>query len=197
MRTVKVWTTLLAIALLFVLAVPALAEQGEHQATYGTVKSASADQQKLVVTDKDGKDWAYHVPRDAKVILPDQSWTNASVTDLKAKEDVALIWNRTEDNALQALAIVVRSGRFRDAGMAWANIKSTDANDNTIKATDSTGKEWTFHLAKGEHLRMNDKQSALTDLKADQRVIIVYDKQGNDFRVLAVATPPTEANRGK
>jgi hypothetical protein len=196
MRMAKVGTALLAVALLFVLALPAKAEVQEHAATYGTIKSVNADQHLMVVTDKDGKDWTYHMAKDARIILPDQSWTNAKLNDLKANQDVGLLWEKTTNDNLRALAVLVRSGRFKDAGISWSTIKGTDTNDNTIKATDVGGKEFTFHLAKGSQLRMNDKQATLNDLKANERAIFIWEKQGTDLRVLAVATPP-ESDRSK
>src|ERR1051326_7115922 len=105
---------LLAAALLVVFAVPALAEDNrENKAAYGVIKSLNADQQKLVVRDNNGKDWAYHVPKDAKVFIPGND--NARLNDLKANDDVGVLWDRTSDDKLRAFAIVQRSGDFKGA----------------------------------------------------------------------------------
>jgi Cu/Ag efflux protein CusF len=184
LQVAKVWPVLLVLSLILVLALPAQAEQ--NQATTGTIKSVTAEQNQIVVTDKDGKDWSYQVKKDARCFVPNED--NAGLANLKAGEEVALLWEKGKGDQLQAHAILVRTGDFKNAGLAHGKVKSTDANDRSFTTSDADGKDMTFHMNDGAKIRLNDKEAKLNEIKANDRVIIVWEKSGDQNRALAVCT---------
>jgi hypothetical protein len=183
----KAWPVFLALALVLGLSRPAQAN--DESPTAGTVKSVSAANHQMVVTDKNGKDWSYEVTKDAKFILPDHNSTNASLADIKAGDDVSLLWEK-KGNEFQTNAILVRSGDFKNASLAMGTIKTVHAADHTFTATDAKNKEWTYHLANQGKIRVNGRQASLNELKANENVILAWEKSGNEYRVLGVCTAP-------
>ena len=187
---------LLVLALVMVLAVPALAQQNQaatgseqSQSTTGTIKSVTADQNQIIVTDKDGKDWTYHVRKDAHFFVTREE--NASLANLKAGEDVALLWEKGKGNAadrLETNAILVRTGDFKNAGLIETKVKSAD--DKTLTAMAADGKDMTFQMHEGGKIRLNNKEAKLNEVKANDRVIIAFERTGDQNRALAVCSAP-------
>ena len=69
--------------------------------THGKIKSVSADNKEIVFTDKDGKDWTFHLADDAKIRVADK---DQRLNDLKTGESVAIIYEK-KDNKLMAKEI--------------------------------------------------------------------------------------------
>jgi Cu/Ag efflux protein CusF len=195
MRLPRLLLALLALALLLAWASPGWASEP----TRGTVKSVDADQHQIVVTDKNNKDWTYRVLDKPAIFMPSEGAakteeSKAKLSDLKAGEDVSLLWEKKDDR-LQASAILVHRGDFKDAELAAGTIKNIGADNNQFTATDSNGKEWTFQMADNARLRLNNKSSKLGDFKNNEHVAIVYEKKGDQFRVLAMCDDPARAER--
>ena len=83
---------------------------------------------------------------------------------------------------------------FVFAGSAWAaeakgKIKTVTPDKNEFVMNDNDGKAWTFQSAKECKITLNDKESKLADLQADDEVQITYEKDGD--RLVASAVKAT------
>ena len=64
------------------------------------------------------------------------------------------------------------------AADAKGKIKTVTADKNEFVMTDDTGKSWTIMVSKDAKVQLNNKDSKLADLQADDEVQIAYDKDG-------------------
>jgi hypothetical protein len=64
------------------------------------------------------------------------------------------------------------------AADAKGKIKTVTADKHEFVITDSDGKAWTFMCTDKGKILINDKESKLSDLQADDEVVITYDKDG-------------------
>jgi len=62
---------------------------------------------------------------------------------------------------------------------AKGKVKTVTADKNEFVMTDDTGKSWTIMVAKDAKVRLNDKDSKLADLQADDEIQITYEKDGD------------------
>jgi hypothetical protein len=62
---------------------------------------------------------------------------------------------------------------------AKGKIKTVTADKNEFVMTDDTGKSWTIMVAKDAKVQLNNKDSKLADLQADDEVQISYEKDGD------------------
>lgn len=65
-----------------------------------------------------------------------------------------------------------------NAADAKGKIKTVTADKHEFVITDSDGKTWTFTCNKDGKVLINDKESKLSDLQADDEVVITYEKDG-------------------
>src|SRR5262249_30399432 len=89
-RLPKWVVALVALAVVLALVAPVAAAEFK-----GKIKTVSADKKELVCTDKDGKDWTFQVPVDAKIRLADK---DMKLNDLKAGEEVTVTYEKKGDN---------------------------------------------------------------------------------------------------
>jgi Cu/Ag efflux protein CusF len=162
----------LALALVVVVASPALATV--------KIKSVSPDQKQLVVTDKDGKDWTYHATDNMKIFMPGNK--EGKLSDLKAGEDISLLWEKRGEQFF-ADAILLQQGDLKDAMLAQGTVKKVDASNNQVMVTDRDNKEWTYHFTDKGRVTLGTKQGKLSDLKDNDKVIVVYEKKGDQYLV--------------
>jgi hypothetical protein len=65
------------------------------------------------------------------------------------------------------------------AADAKGKIKTVTADKSQFVMADDTGKNWTITVAKDAKVRLNDKESKLADLQADDEVQVTYEKDGD------------------
>jgi hypothetical protein len=163
-----------ALALVFVFASPAFALK---------IKSVSADQHQMTVTDKDGKDWMYVVTDDAKIFLPNSK--EGKLGDLKEGQEVTLIWEKRADK-LFTNAILLNEGNLKDALLGAGAVKRVNADQNEFVITDKDNKEITCRFDDKGQVTVGTKAGKLGDLKQGDKVIMVYEKKGDQFNVRSV-----------
>ena len=78
-----------------------------------------------------------------------------------------------------ALAFVFALVTAAYAADAKGKIKTVTADKSQIVMTDDTGKNWTITAATDAKVRLNDKESKLADLQADDEVQVTYEKDGD------------------
>jgi len=180
----------LALALTIGLSLPVLAAdeaakanpQADQQSAQGKVVSVSADQNQVVVRDQNGREWTFHVARDAK--LHGTNNQEMKLADLKEGDQVTINYHMAANE--------VRSDRnAQGAELAQGRIKSLGADNNQFVLTDNNGKDWTFRADANARVRVNDKDGKLADLKAGDDAVIAYNRQGDQFQARDV-----EAERG-
>lgn len=64
------------------------------------------------------------------------------------------------------------------AAEAKGKIKTVTADKNEFVMNDADGKAWTIHSGKDCKFTVNDKESKLADLQADDEVQVTYEKDG-------------------
>ncbi len=78
---------------------------------------------------------------------------------------------------LAVLALVIFAGSAF-AVDAKGKIKTVTADKHEFVMTDSDGKNWTMTCSKETKILVNDKESKLADLQADDEVTVTYEKDG-------------------
>ena len=78
-----------------------------------------------------------------------------------------------------ALAFVFALVTAAYAADAKGKIKTVTADKSQFVMTDDTGKNWTITAATDAKVRLNDKESKLADLQADDEVQVTYEKDGD------------------
>jgi hypothetical protein len=69
--------------------------------------------------------------------------------------------------------------RLALADEAKGKIKAVNADKKEFVLTDTNNKDWTFELTKDAKLTCDDKPCTLADLKAGDRVTIMYEKKAD------------------
>ena len=77
-----------------------------------------------------------------------------------------------------ALVAVFALASTAFAAEAKGKIKTVTADKNEIVVTDADGKAMTFTAARDCKVTVNDKESKLADLQADDEIAITYEKDG-------------------
>lgn len=179
MRSIK-WA-LPALILVLGSASVALAANGVK----GTLKSAAANE--MVVTDEQGKDWTFRVADRAIIVCPDKE--NAKASDLKAGAPVSVIFDKKGD-AMTATAILHHDGALKDALLSTGSVKTAADASGNIVISDSNGKDWTFSTNDQSKVRLNNAPAKINELKRGQEVVYVYEKKGDQLRLLDVCDCP-------
>jgi hypothetical protein len=78
-----------------------------------------------------------------------------------------------------ALACALTFSLAAQAADAKGKVKTVTADKNEFVMTDADGKSWTITAAKDAKVRLNDKDSKLADLQADDEVQVTYEKDGD------------------
>lgn len=164
----------LALVVVLGLAAPVLAD--------ATIKNINAANNQLTITEN-GKDTTYTCTDNCKIIL--QDGREGKLSDLKEGQKVALLWEKRNDQFFTN-AILDRQGTFADAGLAQGTVKSVNADQHEFVVTDSKGKDWMYHLDDNGKVRVSNKDVELNELKANDKVIVVWEKKGERYNVLMV-----------
>jgi hypothetical protein len=85
-----------------------------------------------------------------------------------------------------ALAFVFALCTAAYAADAKGKVKSVAADKNEFVMTDETGKSWTISVGTDAKVRLNDKDSKLADLQADDEVQVTYEKVGDKIMASAI-----------
>jgi hypothetical protein len=75
---------------------------------------------------------------------------------------------------LALLAGMSAPARAADEEKVRGRIKSLRADKNEFVMTDSTGKNWNFHVDVGAKVYVKDKESKFSDLQVDDHVLVTY-----------------------
>ena len=78
-----------------------------------------------------------------------------------------------------ALLAVFALASSAAAAEAKGKIKTVTADKNEFVMNDADGKAWTFTAAPTCKVTVNDKESKLADLQADDEVQVTYEKDGD------------------
>jgi Cu/Ag efflux protein CusF len=171
-RLPKCVRVLLGLALFLGLAAPALAAND----TKGTLKSIDHKKLTFVMTDKNGRDWTFHMGDGIQVRLNDK----ASAFD-KLKEGDKIYVKYAKDGE-KLVASEVDATESAEATNTRGTIKSIDVNKNEFVLSDKNGKDWTFRMADDAKVQTSTNKTAkLEDLKVGDKVMVDYTKKGNDF----------------
>ena len=78
-----------------------------------------------------------------------------------------------------ALACLFAFTLAASAADAKGKVKSVTADRSEVVMADDAGKNWTITAAKDCKVRLNDKDSKLEDLQADDEITVTYEKDGD------------------
>jgi len=173
----------LALGLVLGLATPLLAdeERGDRgqQATgtvQGQVQQVDADQNQIVLKDQQGRERTFHVRRDAQVRL---NGKDSRITDLRQGDQVTISYVRVAQD--------VRSPQRGQEGHAIrGQVQRIAADQNQLVVQDQEGKEWTFQVGRDAQVRVGDREQRLADLKQGDRVIVLYNREGDTLTAHAI-----------
>jgi Cu/Ag efflux protein CusF len=162
----------LVLVLALVLVAPVLADV--------RVKSVSPDSKMLTVTDKDGKDWTYHLADNAKIFT--STGKEGSLRNLQAGDNIELLWEKRGDR-YYTNAILQRQGAYQNYMLAQGTVQSVAPDQEQVVVTDVKGKNWPYHVASDSKITLNNKGSRLNDLKTGDKVMFIYEKKGNNYTI--------------
>jgi Cu/Ag efflux protein CusF len=147
------------------------------------IKSVSADQKQFVITNQEGKDITLNLADNVRIFLPDGK--DGSAKDLKAGQNVSFLWEE-KGGKFFATAVVENRGNYKDAMLAQATLKSVGAGGSEFVVTDAANKEWTLQMADKGKVALNNKESKLSDLKAGDKVTLIFEKKGAKLNALGI-----------
>lgn len=185
----------LALALLIGLATPVLADDKPGQANQNTqaqkdqtkqamdtargeITKVMADQHRFTLKADNGREWTFRVGQNDKIRVNDKE---TSLADLKTGEQITVHFR------LQARDINTGDAT-KTQDLAQGQITQVQADQNQFVLKDRQGKDWTFRLAPGAMVRLNDKDTKLADLKTGDNATIVYQKQNDQFQAREVCS---------
>jgi hypothetical protein len=172
-RLPKAVRVVLGLALLLGLATPVLAASD----TKGTLKSIDHKKLTFVMTDKNNKDWTFHMGEGIQVRLNDKA---SSFDNLKEGDSIYIKYAK-DGNKLVA-SEVEATHKADTATNTRGTIKSINTNKNEFVLTDKDGKDWTFKMADDAKVQTSDNKTAkLEDLKVGDKIRVDYTKKGDDF----------------
>lgn len=191
-RVPLLYLSLLAVAALALAVSPGLAAEQKNavETARGTVQSVAADQNQIVVKDKDNKEWTYDVLKDATIFGADEG--NGKLADLKTGDEVSLLWQKKGDK-YEACAILPRKGAFQKTDLTAGKIKRVSADANELMVTDSGGRETTYQINDKARIQLNNRAVKLADFKAGDPVVIAYDRDGDKYMVKCICNHPGRA----
>jgi Cu/Ag efflux protein CusF len=174
MRTTQVLFAGLALAALAFLATPVLAAD-----TQGTIQSVNTKNHTFVMKDVNGRDWTFKEGDNIQIRCNDKA---CSLADLKEGDKVLINYAKTGNDLIASDVKATRSGSGAGAAEATAGtIRKIDTAHNQVTITDKNGKDWTFGLADGAKVELNNRASTLADLKVGEPVTVKYETKGKDY----------------
>jgi Cu/Ag efflux protein CusF len=173
-RFAKSLVPVLAVALLAVLSNPALAADAVAR---GKIKSIEANKKEFVLTDMNGKDWTFTLGDHFTISRGEKE---GKFEELKSNDDVSIAYDKGITK-YTATYILVHEGANKNAELGRGSVKTFDADKKQLVLTDPNGKDWTFTIANDAKVRVNDKDSKVSDLKLGDKVTVVFDKKGDEM----------------
>lgn len=171
-RMPKLWPAVFVFGLLFALATPALASD-----TKGTIHSVNADKSKFVMTDENGVDWTFKAGDNIQVRINDKAM---ALKDLHEGDQVRITYAKSGRDLIASEVTVKRTGDTTDTATR-GTLKTINTDNNSFVITDKNDREWTFFMADGAKVKLNDKSKHLSDLHPGEKVHVTYIKKGNDL----------------
>jgi hypothetical protein len=94
---------------------------------------------------------------------------------LAEREDNSMMTAKVDHDDLE---LAIRREIYRRTGGRVLGLE-VEVHDEAAQLvmTDNNGKDWTFHLEKDGKIQLADKEVKLSDLKADDKVTIKYEKK--------------------
>jgi len=166
-RLPKLFLVVLTLALLASLTTPALAADTAK----GKIKTVFPDKDELLLTDARGQDWLFNIGQGTKMFVNGKA---ARLNDFKVGDLVTIIYTKSGNRFVPQ---EIRSGVDEDRGTTQGQLRSVTADKNQFVLTDTDGKNWTFMLADGAKITVNNRASQLQDLKAGDLVRVTYEKR--------------------
>jgi hypothetical protein len=173
-RFAKCLVPVLALALVAILSNAALAADAIAQ---GKIKSVEANKKEFVLTDMNGKDWTFDLADHFTISRGEKE---GKFEELKPNDEVSIAYDKGITK-YTASYILVREGTNKTSELGRGSVKTFDADKKQLVLTDPNGKEWTFHIGSDAKVRLNDKESKVSDLKLGDKVTVVYDKKGDEM----------------
>jgi colicin import membrane protein len=169
-RLPKCVAGLTAVALITLLASPLLANN-----VVGTVKSVSADQKQLVLTDTNGRDWNIQLGQNAQVR---QGNRESRAADLRPGQVVNITY-QLQNNAMVASEIATREAQqavTANAGQQQPaqqgqQARQTNQDQQAQQGQQQQGQQATEHHARGK----------IENVAADRHEFTVRDQKGHDW----------------
>jgi Cu/Ag efflux protein CusF len=147
------------------------------EAIRGQVKQVAAGQNQLILKDQNGKDVTFQLGQDTKVRVNNK---DGKLSDLKEGDDVMVRFQRQDDRLMVREICSDKDGQATD--VTRGKIQSVAADTHQLVLKDRDGKEWTFHVARDAKVRLDDRDSSLSDLKTGNEVTIAYSMAAQDIR---------------
>jgi uncharacterized Zn ribbon protein len=145
--------------------------------TQGTIKSVAPNDNQLVLTDTNNKDWTFQLGENSRLRLADK---DIKIGDLKQGEHATIFYTKQGDRLMANEVCSSREGQ--SAEVARGLIQRLSPNDNQFVLKDQNGKERAFQIARDAKVRVNDKDSNLADLKQGDEVTVMAQLMASDIR---------------
>lgn len=147
----------------------------------GRIKSIAPDHKSFVVTDPNGRDWAFLFANDLKVRV---NAKEAQLNDLKVGDDVQVNYAKQGRDfvakmvqANRGVTDKVREGVTKQSHDGKGKVKEVMPDQKAFTLTDANGKVWMFHLGNDARVRINNNDGNLNQLKPGDDVSVTYDQQ--------------------
>jgi Cu/Ag efflux protein CusF len=174
MRSARLLAASLALAVVALLAGPALAADTE-----GKIKSVDFGKRTFVMTDVNGHDWTFKEGDNVQIRCNDKA---CALSDLKEGDKVLITYAKSGRDLIASDIKATRSSASAEAADATSGtIKKIDTNHNQVTLTDKNNREWTFDMADGATVEINNRPSKFVDLKVGEEVTVKYQKRGKEF----------------
>jgi Cu/Ag efflux protein CusF len=160
-----------AVVVAAAMASPALAIESVGR---GKIKSIDPTKSEFVLTDANNKDFTFAWAETTKVRAAGKE---AKVTDLKPNDEVSLVFDKGVTKNTAEFVYVHKDGKDEELGRGA--IKAIN-DKNELVLTDLNNKEWTFK-ADTSKIELAGKEGKLSDLKAGDKVTVIFMKKGNDL----------------
>jgi len=143
----------------------------------GTIQRVDAGNNRVVVKDNQGKEWAFQVGKDARIRVNEKE---RKLSDLKAGDRVAIRYVKERD---QLVARGIRSAeRGRLGHAARGKVERVDAGNHQLVVKSQDGRDHAFRLAQDARVHVNGREAKLADLRAGDEVTIAYQLVAQDIR---------------
>jgi Cu/Ag efflux protein CusF len=171
MRVTKCLLVVLALALVVAWTGPAVAAD-KLDDTQGRIKKITPDKNEFVLTDKNGKDWTFHVDAGAKIQV---AGADKKFSDLKEGDNIYVAYKKVNN---KLMAQEVKLEKRSEADTAKGRIKSVAPDKHEFVLTSTDNKNYTFHVADDAKIQVNNKANEkLSDLKEGDELEVTYKKQ--------------------